>query len=224
MMDFEEEENDVSDLEELEFALYSQIHYQSSNLDPTEIQTNLSEKPQSIPNVHEQYDIDVICVNNGESKCSSPKTCSSGKKQSSGVFEKSRKFNSASTLHEDSAIGLESFLSLDGLGKSIMIECDSLECSEEENSKAAEVLSKERNSRVQADSKKSVIEIESDSEDSVILLSDHVTVNSDTENVSVNSEDMLLDEELSDLEGLHVNVEREHQSKLSMKYDFGESL
>lgn len=33
MMDFEEEENDVSDLEELEFALYSQIHYQSSNLD-----------------------------------------------------------------------------------------------------------------------------------------------------------------------------------------------
>lgn len=222
MMDFEEEENDVSDLEELEFALYSQIHYQSSNLDPTEIQTNLSEKPQSIPNVHEQYDIDVICVNNGESKCSSPKTCSSGKKQSSGVFEKSRKFNSASTLHEDSAIGLESFLSLDGLGKSVMIECDSLECSEEENSKAAEVLSKERNSRVQADSKKSVIEIESDSEDSVILLSDHVTVNSDTENVSVNSDDMLLDEELSDLEGLHVNVEREHQSKLSMKYDFAQ--
>lgn len=224
MMDCEEEENDVSDLEELEFALYSQIHYQSNKSDPTEIQTNLCEKPQSTPNVHEQYDINVKCVNNGESKCSSPKTCSSGRKENNGVFEKSRKFNSASTLHEDSAIGLESFLSLDGPSKSVMIECDSLECSEEENSKATEVLSKERNSRVQADSKESVIEIESDSEDSVILLSDHVTVNSDSENVSVDSEDMLLDEELSDLEGLHVNVEREHQSKLSMKYDFGESL
>lgn len=45
-MDCEEDENDVSDLEELEFALYSQIHYQSNNSDPTEIQTNISEKPQ----------------------------------------------------------------------------------------------------------------------------------------------------------------------------------
>lgn len=223
-MDCEEEENDVSDLEELEFALYSQIHYQSNNSDPTEIQTNISEKPQSIPNVNEQYDINVKCVNNGESKCSSPKISLSGRKQNIGVFEKSRKSDSTSTLHEDSAIGLESFLSLDSFVKSVMIEYDSLECSEEENSKAAEVLYKERNSRVQADSKKSVIEIESDSEDSVIVLSDHVTGNSDTENVSVNSEDMLLDEDLSDLEGLHVNVDREHQPKLSIKYDFGENL
>lgn len=222
-MDCEEEENDVSDLEELEFALYSQIHYQSSNSDPTETQTNLSEKPQSILNINEQYDIYVKCVNNGESKCSSPKKCLSGSKQNIGVYEKSRKFDSISTLHEDSAIGLESFISLDSPGKSVMVEYDSLESSEEENSKAAEVLSKDRNSRL-ADTKKSVIEIESDSENSVILLTDHVTVNSDIENVSMNSEDMLLDEELSDLEGLHVNVDKEHQPKLSTEYDFGENL
>lgn len=222
-MDCEEEENDVSDLEELEFALYSQIHYQSSNSDPTETQTNLSEKPQSILNINEQYDIYVKCVNNGESKCSSPKKCLSGSKQNIGVYEKSRKFDSISILHEDSAIGLESFISLDSPGKSVMVEYDSLESSEEENSKAAEVLSKDRNSRL-ADTKKSVIEIESDSENSVILLSDHVTVNSDIENVSMNSEDMLLDEELSDLEGLHVNVDKEQQPKLSTEYDFGENL
>lgn len=103
-----------------------------------------------------------------------------------------------------------------------MIECDFLECSEEENLKVVEVLFKERNSRVQVDFKKFVIEIESDSEDSVILLSDYVIVNSDLENVFVDSEDMLLDEEFLDLEGLYVNVEREYQFKFFMKYDFGE--
>lgn len=220
----EEEENDLSDLEELEFALYSQIHYQSSNSDPTETQNILFEKPQCILNINEQYDIDVKCVNNRGSKFSSPKTYFSRSNQRNiGVFEKSRKFYSKSTLQEDSAIGLESFLSLDSPGKSVIVEDDSLECSAEESSKAAEVLSKGQNSRVQADTKKSVIEIESDSEDSVILLSDDVTVNlvnSDIENVSVNSEDMLLDEELSDLEGLHVNVDKEHHAKLSTEYDF----
>lgn len=226
-MDFDEEENEVSDLEELEFALYSQIHYDSKNCDIVNKAPNYHF--ENIPNtssVNVDYDISVKCMNN-DSKCSTPKGCLMGTLQNFDKVKKHKLSNSVITSQEDSAIGLESFLSLDTTGKSVPPGSDLLDCIEEENSKATEVLSKRRQSKLPSTNvctNKSVIEIESDSEESVILLSDNDNFDIDVENISVNSDDMVLDEELSDLEGLHVNVDEEHQAKLSTEYDFGELL
>ncbi|XP_062607925.1 zinc finger CCHC domain-containing protein 7-like [Saccostrea cucullata] len=220
-MESEDEENESSDLEEIENALYSQIHYNSYIENYNDSQTGDS---NSSANITARYDIDVKSTN---STCTYKPSERLSKVSSTSV--KDRKSDHL-CKSQDSAIGMESLMSLNSTETSVVIETDSEDCKNEENSKVTEVLYKDKQSK-HCSAKESVIEIESDSEreidwvgnPNVILLSDSDSdKESDLEMCydSIYSDDMLLDEELSDMEGLHVNVDREHQHKLSSEYDF----
>jgi hypothetical protein len=232
-MDCNEEDDETSDLEALEFALYSQIHYESHSeicniKDPENIQISDS---SSAKDINRHYDIGVQYMNSsGSSKTGRHDIHRPTKVTQKCASGKTPLKSGSSRASKDSALGSESFLDVTLTENSVIInsDSDSADSETEERSKIIEVLSKSRHSK-SASAKKSVIEIESNSEDSIILLSDVDSVEVVDSDVdvcydSVNSDDMLLDEDLSDVEGLHVNVDKEYQSMLSTTYDFGEEF
>ncbi|XP_061165965.1 zinc finger CCHC domain-containing protein 7-like [Saccostrea echinata] len=222
MMESEEEESESSDLEEIENALYSQIHYNSYVENYNVSKNSQTGDSNSSAHISAHYDIDVKSTN---STCTYKPSESLSMVSLSHIKDKESYFLCKS---QDSAIGMESFMSVNSTETSVVIETDSDDCNKEENSKVTEVLYKDKRSKLSS-GKESVIEIDSDSEQeidldrktNVILLSDsEEDYDDDMCNDSLYSDDMLLDEELSDMEGLHVNVDEEHQPKLSSAYDF----
>lgn len=224
-MDCNEEDSEPSDIEELEFVLYSQIHYeaQSEICNTTDSLNNQISDSTCTTDINWHYDIGVEYVNSsGNSKTRKHELFVPTKvTQNCAYVKKDQKISSTFTSKGDSAFESESFLGVNSIENSVVINSDSVDSDREERSKMMEVLSKSKKSKL-VNAKESVIEIESDSEDSIILLSDSIDSDVDGCYASLNSDDMLLDEELSDLEGLHVNVEKEHQSMLSTAYNFGE--